>query len=108
MTDRFAGRKYGYRANVIIPRGGASGHSEQLRTDVDLQLGPPPDKIERLVTVSRGKVGPNVNTFPMTGGMQFVGHVPLVQIRRGPTLNPGNAIDDRASIPAIYAGNPVE
>lgn len=96
------------KARFIIPRGADSGHSEQLRTDTDLELGPAPNRIDRPISLSRGLTGPRVNSFPMTAGMEYIGHVPLVQLRRGPSMHPGNAIDDRAAIPAVYAGNPVE
>lgn len=98
-----------FKIRFLTPNDKPSGHSEQLTTDHQLQTqGGVPDRIDRLQTVSRGKVGPNVNTFPMTGGMEYVGQVPLVTIVRGPTMHPGNAIDDMASVPAVFAGNPVQ
>lgn len=99
----------GIRSHFLIARGKESGHSEQLRTDAQLQTGPAPDRIDRPMDLRLGYIGPNyVNAFPMTGGLLYVGHVPTVQIRRGPTLTPGNAIDDTAPIGAIFAGNPVQ
>lgn len=91
----------------VIPRGADSPHTEQLRPPNVLDVGPGPNRIDRPGLMSKGKIGPNVNAFPMTLGMEYVGHVPLVQIRKGPSLIPGNTVDDRATIPAIFAGNPV-
>lgn len=98
----------GIRAHFFIPRAAESDHHEQLRTDAELGFGPPPDRIDRPGDMRFGYIGPRVNAFPMTAGMEYVGHVPLVQIRRGPTMHPGNAVDDMASIPAIFAGNPTQ
>lgn len=96
------------KVRFLVPRGKEAGRSFLFRTDAELESGPAPERIDRPSLLSFGKTGPRVNSFPMTGGMQYVGHVPLVQIRRGPSMHPGNAIDDRAPIPAVYAGNPVE
>lgn len=85
-----------------------SGASEQLRTDADLQIQPGPDRIDRQQHANiRGKIGPNVSAFPMTGGMEYVGHVPIVHVAQGVTQQPGGGVDDRAAIPAVFAGNPL-
>lgn len=97
-----------FKIPFIVTGGQESGHSEQLTTDHELETGGAPFMIDRIQSLQRGKIGPNVNSFPMTAGMQYVGHVPLVQLRRGPTLTPGNAVDDRAIVPAVFAGNPIE
>ncbi len=65
------------------------------------------ERIDRInVSNNTGKVGPNVSSFPPTGGMQFLGHIPMVHRAQGIVPIPGNSTDDRAFIPAILSGNP--
>lgn len=92
-----------------IRTGGAvAGRSALLTTDEQLQLGPRPDRIDRPQSANNtGKIGPNVNGFPMTYGMEYVGAVPLVHVAQGVAIPPTTAIDDRAAVPAVYAGNPL-
>lgn len=96
------------KVRFLIPRGREAGRSYLFRTDTELQAGPAPERIDRPMLLSLGYTGHRVNSFPMTGGLQYIGHVPLAQVRRGPTMQPGNAVDNSAAIPAVYAGNPVE
>lgn len=96
------------RKQFIIPRNKESGHPDQLRTDVNLQLGPPPDKVDRTAQALFGPAGARgINTFPTTGGLMGIGRVPIVHLVRSPSMVPGNAVDDRATVPAVYAGNPL-
>lgn len=96
------------RRHFVIPRGEESGHREQIRTDNRLQLGPPPDKIDRPGDLQRGIIGPaGVNAWPPTGGLQYIGHVPLVHVMRGPVLKSTGLIDEKVSIPAVFAGESI-
>lgn len=93
------------RKHGVISRN-SDGNRRQTMTDHFLNEGPLPDKIDRPFDMRFGPVGKGVNTFPTTGGMQYIGHVPLVHVMRTPTANPSVQADDRAHVGAIYAGNP--
>ncbi len=93
------------RLHAIIT-GNRDGNRRQETTDHLLGSGPLPTRIIRPTDMRFGKVGPNVNTFPVTAGMQFIGHVPLVHLERTPMLIPSANVDNRAHVPALYAGDP--
>jgi len=100
---RLAGwiRKHG------VITGNSDGNRRQNTTDHYLNEGPLPDKIERPFDMRFGPAGPRgIATHPATGGLQYIGHVPLVHVMRTPMANPTIASDDRAHVGAIYAGNP--
>lgn len=86
----------GDRSGVVIPTGW-----EQDRSI--------PNPIDRPnVANNRGMIGPRfADGYPTTGGLEFVGHVPLVHVAQGVTPRPSNIIDDFSEIPAIFVGNPV-
>lgn len=86
----------GDRSGVVIPTG--------WEQDVSI-----PNPIDRLNTANnRGMIGPRMmDGYPTTGGLEFVGHVPIVHIAQGVTPAPGNSVDDFSEIPAIFVGNPV-
>ena len=85
----------GTRNGVIIP------------TSWEQDLGVP-EKIDRPNRANNeGWIGPQrMSGYPTTGGLEFVGHVPLVHIAQGVTPRPGNIVDDFSEVPAIYVGNP--
>jgi len=95
------------RRHFIIPRGTqATAHEAIPSLPEQWASGPAPDKIDRPGDLRMGIVGRGVNSFPPTGGLLYVGHVPLVHLMRSPTLQPGNTFDDRSNIPGIFAGDP--
>ncbi len=86
-----------------------SGTRQQLqRTDTALQSGPGPAMIHTLFTdKSHGLVGPNVNTYPATGGEAYIPHQNINRRDAGKVGGSfGRTFDDGVHIPAIYAGNP--
>jgi len=95
--------------SLVIRRSAVGGRSAVITTDHELQTGPGVDGIDHMQNANNhGKIGNNVSGFPTTGGMNFIGHVPIVHVAQGVGNNiPGNGIDDNAVIPAIFAGNPL-
>lgn len=92
----------------LIPKGADNGRPEAEPTAQQLQQGPTPNRVDRQLMVgNRGKTGPNTNAFPNTGGLQYLGHVPTEHVQDAVLSAPIPTIDDRAGIPAIFAGNPV-
>lgn len=95
--------------DVIEP---PSGHTEQLRTDFDLQSGPPPGRIARLMPmriygVANGMISGQRGDegYPWNGDEGFMAHLPIArqaQITKGPQ----KLADDNVPIPSVYAGNP--
>lgn len=97
-------------ANLISGRGAPAGRSAVLTTDEQLQIAAAPERIDRLNRANNiGKIGPDVNTFPMTYGTEYVGSQPLVHVAQGVSLTPlaAGSIDDTVSVPAVFAGNPL-
>jgi hypothetical protein len=86
----------GDRSGVVIPTG----------WEQDVSIPNPIDRPNR--ANDRGIIGPRrMDSFPTTGGLMFVGHVPLVHVAQGVVPSPANTVDDTAEIPAIFVGNPV-
>jgi hypothetical protein len=92
----------------LIPNGTDNGRSEAEPTGYQLELGPPPERIDRQMLIGNsGLSGPNTNTWPATGGLEFLGHVPTEYVQDAVIAPPTPSIDDRAGIPAVFAGNPL-
>lgn len=84
----------GTRNGVIIPTGWQQDRGV-------------PEQIDRPLSANnRGIIGDGVNSFPTTGGLRFVGHVPLIHVAQGIAPRQGITIDDFSQIPAIFVGNP--
>lgn len=85
----------GTRSGVVIPTGW-----EQDRSI--------PDPVDRPLSANnRGMIGPRrMDGYPTTGGLQFVGHVPIVHVAQGVAVRQGNYIDDLSEVPAVFVGNP--
>ena len=95
--------------NLTIRESATGGRSAVITTDNQLQEGPGVNGIDRIARANnRGKIGNNLSGFPTTGGMNYIGHVPLVHRAQGVNVNvPGNGMDDTTYIPGIMAGNPL-
>jgi hypothetical protein len=91
-----------------IPRPANAGRTEVIDTARDLELGPPPGRIERIANtrvagLTNARVG---NTFPATAGMGYIKHLPIGKIT--PAVVPNlRTISDDAWVGAVFAGNPV-
>jgi hypothetical protein len=91
-----------------ILRGHAAGRTQILTTDRDLQLGPGPERIDRILFANnRGLTGDGTNSFPGTWDQVRIGHVPLAR-PSGKAQIAVRTIADGAQIPAVYAGNPLK
>lgn len=91
-----------------ILRGHSAGRSSQIKTDPDLQLGPGPERIDRILNANnRGVTGDGTSTFPGTAGLVRIGHVPLAR-PSGKARIAVRTIADDAQIPAVFAGNPLK
>lgn len=95
------GRDMMITAGAIGPRNGVI-----IPTDWEQNRGVPAQIDRPLSANNRGLVGPNVDSFPMTSGMDFVGHVPLVHVAQGIAPRQGITIDDFSQIAAVFVGNP--
>lgn len=85
--------------------------SPVIRTDWQLQTGIEPAHIDRIKRADVfGYVGPRgVNSFAQgDANMRPLGHVPLLHRVKGVPPSYGVTIDDRAFIPAVMAGDPVD
>lgn len=92
----------------LIPKENDNGRPEINPTDRQLELGPTPERIDRQLMIGNtGLSGPNTNTFPATGGLEYLGHIPTEHVQDAVLAPPIPSIDDRQGIPAIFAGNPV-
>lgn len=92
----------------LIPKGADNGRSAAEPTGQALELGPTPERIDRQLMVGNaGLSGPNTNTWPATGGLQYLGHVPTEYVQDAMLAPPIPTIDDTAGVPAIFAGNPL-
>lgn len=93
---RIATGESGSRNGIQIPTG----------WEQDIPLPNPIDRPNR--ANDRGIIGPHrMDSFPTTGGLEFVGHVPIVHIAQGVVPRQSNIIDDYSEVPAIFVGNPV-
>jgi hypothetical protein len=91
-----------------ILHGHSAGRSAVIRTDRDLQLGPGPERVDRILFANnRGITGDGTSSFPGTMDTIRIGHVPLAR-PSGKARIAVRTIADDASIPAIFAGNPVK
>lgn len=96
----------------IVPGQQQSSREYELRTDVELQIGPPPGRIPRCETANMGgMIGSGtgtpvgVSSFPYNGDMAYLVHQRIIRGSTNPSL-PARTIDDNAHVPALYAGNP--
>lgn len=94
---------------VIAP---SIGHTEQIRTDRDLQLGPGPGRIDRWMPLRVFGVANGMTTgvrggegFPWNADMSHIDHLPVARQALG-TKGPQKLADDNVPVPAVYAGNP--
>jgi hypothetical protein len=95
----------GLRLDIL--RGHSAGRSQVIRTDPDLQLGPDPERIDRILYANNtGVTGDGTSSFPSTAGMEHIGHVPLAH-GPGTAVIAVRTVADDAQIPAVYAGNPL-
>lgn len=98
----------GWPANVaraIFSR--SAGRESQIKTDPELQTGPPPSRVLRqMFERMRGQIGGEAGqaTFPYNAEWSLIIHqvIPREAQRTG---LPARQIDDGAAIPAVYAGN---
>ena len=91
-----------------ILRGHSAGRQQVITTDRDLQTGPGPERIDRILNANnQGITGDGTNSFPGTWDTVRIGHVPLAR-PSGKARIAVRTIADGAMIPAIYAGNPVK
>lgn len=95
-----------------IDEGAPAGRSAVLETDRELQLGPEPSRIDRMVYANNlGLTGPRgQNGFPTSDSESFMGHIPTyVEVpfsREGGASMPGPVqTDDNANIPSPRAGD---
>jgi hypothetical protein len=93
---------------LIKPAGSRSVLSS---TDRVLQSGPSPEGITRVHTQKIGGSASSrgIGTFPPTGGWAYIPHLDLsrtAEAMAGKAIPPLRTIDDHATIPAVYAGNP--
>lgn len=87
-----------------------AGRSEVNPTDRELQLGPEPSRIDRMLFANnRGLTGARgVNSFPAADDVSFVGHIPqTLEWHSRDTANgiPSIQSDDNANIPSPRAGD---
>lgn len=89
------------------------GHTEQMRTDMALDLGPAPGRIERYMpyrVLGIASVGTGMEGSPdgYLGNMSSHDFIPHLPTARQPHIakGPQKLSDDNAVIPAVYAGNP--
>lgn len=88
------------------------GHTEQLRTDASLQVGPGPGRIERYMPMRIYGIANGMTTgvrggegFPWNADLDHIDHVDIAR-QALPTKGPQKLADDNVPIPAVYAGNP--
>ena len=95
-------------SRLDILRGHSAGRQQVLTTDRDLQTGPGPERVDRIFFANdQGLTGDGTNSFPGTGDFIRVGHFPLAR-PSGKARIAVRGVSDGASIPAVYAGNPVK
>lgn len=95
----------GIRRDIL--HGPESGRSEVIDTSPDLQLGPIPERVDRLQSDNdRGVTGRNTDSFPGTWDQAFIPHQPTIRGQANIFTAPRTIADD-AAIPATYAGNPL-
>lgn len=87
-----------------------AGRSEVNPTDRELQLGPEPSRIDRLLFANnRGLTGTRgANAFPTSDDLSFVGHIPQTleyRSRDAGGAYPSIGSDDNANIPSPRAGD---
>lgn len=85
------------------------GHSEILTTDNQYQahLPSPPQIVRPFIPKVDAFIGPRAaRGFPTTGGEVAIGAVPAVHVAVPIPRSRWGGIDDRASTPAVFAGNP--
>jgi hypothetical protein len=91
-----------------ILRGHSAGRQQVKTTDRDLQLGPGPERVDRILNANnQGITGDGTSSFPGTWDQIRIGHVPLAR-PSGKSRIAVRLVADGAIIPAIYAGNPVK
>lgn len=90
-----------------------AGHTEQVRTDHDLQTGPGPARIQRQIpariwgvdNAATGQRGTEASYDGNTASHDYLPHIPIARQALG-VKGPQKLSDDNAVVPAIYAGNP--
>lgn len=85
---------------------------EVLRTDANLQAGPPPGRIARFMPLrvfgyANGMLSGQHGSegFPWNADKDFIEHIPVPR-KALETKGPQKLSDDNVTIPAIFAGNP--
>lgn len=89
----------------------AGDRPQMTSTERDLQTGPSPVGITRIQTRKIGGSASSrgMGTFPPTGGWAYIPHLDLARDSlkmAGKAVPALRTVDDHASIPAIFAGNP--
>lgn len=95
----------GRRMDIL--RGHRAGRSQVITTDEALQLGPGPERVDRIQFANNtGVTGDSTNSFPNTWDQVRIPHTPIAR-PSGRAVIAVRTIADDAHIPAIFAGNPV-
>lgn len=97
-----------WNSSIDIQRHARSGHTEQIRTDADLQLGPDPGRITRINDMrAGGLIGPDaMNSIPVDGNWGYMKHQQVGKLLTGSHATLRTIADD-AQVPGIFAGNPL-
>lgn len=111
LVTYLTGRKDGeYGATPVTKPAG--DRTAIQRTDVDLQSGPAPVGITRMVARKiHGLVGPansrgGADSLPYTGSWAYIPHQNINRRDAGKAVPALRTMDDHAHIPAVFAGNP--